>query len=205
MIKVYSTSLFFLLILSVIFVLPLHALDLGLYGSVSGTSGTIEQYDDNKDYDSRDQSGSGGGFGLILNCHFGNNLLINRFMIMYEYSFMEIDSWGYYAEYELESTSLYNTLGFVLYSNQSTDIWLGPQLGLRIISAADDDDTEYDGIGGSIGAVIGADFSLSETLLIGIEGGLRICGANIEGGDDNAGADIYSIEGFLGLAFMIKL
>lgn len=203
--KVYFTSLFFLLILSGIFVLPLHALDLGLYASISGTSGTIEGYDDSEDYDTEDQSGSGGGFGFIINGHLGDDLLINRFMMMYEYNYIETDSWSYDKEYDIESMSLYDTLGFVLTSSQSTSIWLGPQLGIRFLSAADEYDTEYDGIGVSIGAVFGVDFSLNETILLGIEGGLRISGANIESSDYGAGADIYSTEGFLGLALMVKI
>ncbi len=203
--KVCFTLLFLLLILSGIFSSPVQALDLGLYGSISGTSGSIERYDDSEDYDTEDQSGSGGGFGFILNGHFGEDLLINRFMMMYESNYIETDSWGYDKEYDIESMSLYDTLGFVLTSSQSTTIWLGPQLGVRFLSATDEYDSEYDGSGVSLGAVLGADFSLSETLLLGIEGGLRFSGANIESSDYGAGADIYSTEGFLGVALMIKM
>lgn len=175
-----------------------------MYASVSLGSGTIEPYDDYYDYDAEDQGTSGGGIGIILNGYLGDGILVNRFMFMVEFMTLEIDSPGY--EYEISSMSLYDTLGFIISKKDRMSVWLGPQLGIRFLSATDESDTEYGGAGLTIGAAIGADFKTSDRVSIGIEGGIRYCISNVESSEAGSpGADFYSTEGFIGVCFLYKI
>ena len=181
---------------------PLYSMDLGLFCNFSGGSGSAEDYDSGE---SEDQSSSGYGFGLIATGHFANNSIINRFMFTYDYREVEIDAWGSYQEFYIDSNSVYDTIGFVVHSTKTSEIWMGPRLGLSGSEATDYYDYEYeDGGGLSLGIVSGVDVLLNENVVLGAEAGL-IYGVIFFEDEVGSGADIYTLEGYLGLSLMLRI
>ncbi len=186
------------------------AYDLGIHTNISSGSGSAEFYDDRRDYDSEDQSDSNWGLGLLINGYIdndGRDILVNRFMIMYEAGEMDVDFIGPDREYDLSRLSIYDTLGIIFFLSSINQIWIGPQFGIRTFIATDEY-ADYYGVGGSIGAALGTDFFISDYVSLGIEIGVRYSASTMQSTDYyNTGADIRNTEGFFGvsLAGRIKL
>lgn len=193
----------------VMFRAPVYGFDLGLHLGYHGGAGTAEPWSDNDTYAEADQEIEGISVGLLIDSPIAEGVLSNRLMLLYQGGTMwfaeTVDQPD--IEYDISRYALYDTLAFSLAADSSYRFWLGPQLGVFLVSATDDIiEADWSGFGLGIGGMMGLDFIVNENFVFGIEAGLRVYGLTMEADNQlNNGADVYGVEGVLGVAALLRI